>query len=305
MLILHDSDAAGRWSTAEPSDPDREDRRSVQGNDPNQAIEEILRGSFDLHVHAGPDSMHARRLDALDTARAAQEAEMGGFVLKSHEYPTAPLARLLSRVYPGLSVVGSIALNIQVGGLNPHAVETAVGNGARVVWMPTHSARARGAATGIAILDDRGRPLPEVREVLEVVAGRDMVLASGHISPVEAVALFEAAREAGVSRMLATHPAGTASVEQLRQMVAAGAYIEHTFLSCMPTRGRTAPEELVASIRRHGVDGSVVTTDFGQPANPPPAEGMRMAIATLLDAGMTADEVSRLVKANPMELLGG
>ena len=82
----------------------------------NEAIEEILKGSFDLHVHAGPDPNQDRRLDALETARQAYEAEMGGFVLKSHDYPTAPLTYALNRMYPGLLVVGSIVLNEAVGG---------------------------------------------------------------------------------------------------------------------------------------------------------------------------------------------
>ncbi len=49
----------------------------------NETVEEILRGSYDLHVHAGPDPNQEHLLDALDTARHAHEAEMGGFVLKS------------------------------------------------------------------------------------------------------------------------------------------------------------------------------------------------------------------------------
>ncbi|MCH8310480.1 MAG: hypothetical protein IIB17_08300, partial [Chloroflexi bacterium] len=46
----------------------------------NSQIEEILKGSFDLHVHASPDAGAERRLDALETARYAYEAEMSGFV---------------------------------------------------------------------------------------------------------------------------------------------------------------------------------------------------------------------------------
>ena len=103
----------------------------------NAAVEEILKGSFDLHVHAGPDPVKPRRLDALDTARAAYEAEMAGFVLKSHEYPTTSLAYALNRMYPGLDVTGSVTLNPSVGGLNPEAVQIAADMDARVVWMPT------------------------------------------------------------------------------------------------------------------------------------------------------------------------
>lgn len=277
-------------------------------DDFNSMVEETLRGSFDLHVHAAPDPDGPRRLDALEAARYAQEAEMGGFVLKSHKYPTAPLAYALGRMYPGLAVLGSLTLNREIGGLNPHAVEVAASLGARVVWMPTQSARAgpveAGRPPGISLLNDGGELRREVHEVLEVVAARQMVLASGHVPPREALALFAAARAAGVRWMIATHPTGVATAEEQQQMVSLGAFVEHTFLSCMPTRRRTTPQEMIATIRTLGVAHCLVTTDFGQAVNPPPAEGMRMAIATLLDSGMEPGEVSTLVRGNPRRLAG-
>jgi hypothetical protein len=132
-----------------------------------------------------------------------------------------------------------------------------------------------------------------------------MVLASGHVSPTEAIALFQEAGSRGVRGMVATHPTGAATPEELRKMVSLGAYVELTFLACMPSVGRTTPKKMAEAIRDLGVASCVVTTDFGQWMNPPPAEGMRMAIAELLNAGLEADEVSTLVKGNPASLLGG
>ena len=273
----------------------------------NETIEEILKGSYDLHVHAAPDPAQERRLDALDVARHAYEAEMGGFVLKSHDYMTAPLAYALNRMYPGLTVAGAIALNRGVGGLNPDAVQVAADLGARVVWMPTFDAdfylQNQGRGPGIRLTDDAKALRPEVLDILDIIAGHEMVLASGHVSPSEAIALFKEAKVRGVGRMIATHPAAVATIEEQMEMVSLGAYPEYTFLSCMPSRGRTSPEEMVAALRALGVEHCIVTTDFGQWMNPPPAEGMRMAIAALLDAGMTADEVATLVKGNPSRLL--
>ena len=274
----------------------------------NDLVEEILKGSVDLHVHAGPDPNQERRLDALETARHAYEAEMGGFVLKSHDYLTAPLAYALSRMYPGLLVAGAIALNRAVGGLNPDAVQVAANLDARVVWMPTFTAdfymRNQGSGPGIRLTDDRGNLLAEVCDILDIVGQRDMVLASGHVSPAEAIALFRGAGARGVRRMIATHPGGVATLDEQREMISLGAYPEYTFLSCMPSRGRTSPEELAGTLRTLGVENCIVTTDFGQWMNPPPAEGMRMTVAALLSTGMDQGEVSTLVKANPSHLLG-
>ena len=81
------------------------------------------------------------------------------------------------------------------------------------------------------------------------------------------------------------------------------AFLEYAFLDCMPSAGSTTPHKLAESIRRVGVDNCVISTKFGQWMNPPPVEGMRMAIAALLDVGMTTNEVEKLVKTNPLTLI--
>ena len=274
----------------------------------NTLVDEILKGSYDLHVHAAPDANQERRLDAIETARVAYEAEMGGFVLKSHEYVTSPLTYALNQMYPGLDVIGSVTLNRAMGGLNPDAVETAAKLDARVVWMPTFTAdhwlKNHGRGPGISLFDDDEKLKPEVLDVLDLISQHDMVLASGHVSPAEALALFQEAKSRGVRRMIATHPHGVASRDEQREMASLGAYLEYTFLACMPSRGTMTPKELVGTIQSLGVSSCILTTDFGQWMNPPPAEGMRMAISALLDAGMTPEDVSMLVKESPIELLG-
>ncbi len=273
----------------------------------NDEIGAILKGSYDLHVHAGPDPDQERRLDALETGRHAYEAEMGGFVLKSHRYGTAPLAYVLDRMYPGLDVAGSIVLNTSVGGLNPDAVDVAGRLGARVVWMPTMSARhwieRQGGSGGIDLLEG-GQLRPSVLEILDVAGRYDMVVASGHVAPDEAIELFRQAKARGVNRLLATHPAGVASLDEQCEMASLGAFLEYTFLACTPSRSSMSPAELAETLQTLGTDHCIVTTDFGQWMNPPPAEGMRMAIAALLQAGLSADRVSALVKGNPIALLG-
>lgn len=246
-------------------------------------------------------------MDALDTARYAYEAEMAGFALKSHEYPTTPLAYVLNQMYPGLNVAGAIALNRAVGGLNARAVEVSASLGARIVWMPTfdaHAGRSRaGGDSGITITDGDGHLKSEIRDILDIIKEHDMVLASGHVSPAEAITLFREARNKGITRMIATHPGGIATMDEHREMASLGAYLEHTFLSCMPDRARLSVPELVATLRELGTEQCVITTDFGQWMNPPAAEGMRMAIAALLGAGMEASEVATLVKGNPNQLI--
>ena len=269
--------------------------------DLNDTIEKILVGAYDLHVHSGPDPAQPRRVDALDTARHAQEAELGGFVLKSHHYTTAPLAHALNRVYPGLTVFGSVTLNAPVGGINPAAVEAAALVEAKVVWMPTRDAMADGGT--LTVFDENGELTQEAQTVLDLAVEHRMIVASGHLSAEETISLFQSARSGGADSLIATHPMASYTPDQVKEVASLGAYIEHTFVACMPSGGDLSPADLMRNIRSATVERSILTSDFGQWQNPPPAEGLRMAIAALLDEGLTADELETLVKHNPARLL--
>ena len=94
-------------------------------------IDNLLQGSIDMHIHHGPDARVERRVDALQAALQAQEAGMRAIVLKSHEYPTTPLAYIVSQIVRNIAVLGSIALDLEVGGLNTHALEVSAKLGAK------------------------------------------------------------------------------------------------------------------------------------------------------------------------------
>jgi len=238
---------------------------------------------------------------------------MRGMVLKSHEYPTHPVAYTASQAVPDITLIGGIALDFEVGGLNAAAVESSAKMGSRVVWMPTYSARAdrqhKGLEGGIYLLDDAGRLVPEVYAILEQIKSHDMVLATGHISTQESMVLVEEARNMGIGRVVVTHGTTMAfwtgmTLEDMKTLASMGAYIEHCLHVMMPLTYRLAPQELVDTIMAIGTENCIVSTDFGQDFHPMPAEGLRMGIATLLQAGMEEVEVGMLVKDNPSRLLG-
>ena len=83
-----------------------------------------------------------------------------------------------------------------------------------------------------------------------------------------------------------------------------GAYIEHCIHVMMPLTNRMDPRELAETISAIGMENCIVSTDFGQDFHPMPPEGLRMGIATLLQAGLEEVEVGMLVKDNPSRLLG-
>ena len=276
-------------------------------------IDRILEGALDIHVHFGPDPKVERRAGALDIALQAQEMGMQGIVLKSHEYPTHPVAATTAELVPDISILGGIALDVEVGGLNVHAVQATADMGGRIVWMPTHSAKAdreaKGLDGGISLLDKSGSLVPEVHSILELIKSHDMVLATGHISTAESMALVAEARNMGIQRVVVTH--GTTmsfwtgmTVEDMKALAGMGAYIEHCLHVVMPTTHRLDPKELAQTISAIGPEKCILSTDFGQDYHPMPAEGMRMGIATMLRSGLEEVEVGMLVKDNPSRLMG-
>jgi hypothetical protein len=279
-------------------------------------LDELLHGAIDMHIHAGPDVI-PRRLDALETARQAREAGMRAIVLKNHFYPTAPLVEMVKKLVPGIEVFGSLCLDHEVGGLNAYAVKNSAQMGARIVWMPTFSAAnsrksaAQGAGgEGLSILDVQGRLRPEVAPILKLIKQYNMVLATGHISPLEAEVLIAEAVKEGISKLMITHPLEPGisnqpfTQEVLQRWVQLGAYIELTFLGLLPTGAGNSPAGMVEAIKGIGAGYFIMSTDLGQANNPPPAEGMRMFIATLLNKGITREEIEAMVKVNPGQLLG-
>ena len=202
------------------------------------AIDKLLQGSIDMHVHHGPDAGASPRprLDALQGARQAQEAGMRAIVLKCHECPTAGIAYIVNQVVHDIAVIGSICLNREVGGLNPHALEYSANLGAKVVWMPTFSSsyHLEERGEGISILDREGKLLPVAYEILDIVKKHQMVLATGHLPVAEAFTLVDEAKSKGLSRILITHPLGAMhrayfSLEEQRQIAEKGAFLEYCF----------------------------------------------------------------------------
>jgi len=264
-------------------------------------------------VHFSPDSKVERRAGAVEIALQAKDLGMQGVVLKSHEYPTHPVAATTSDLVPEVTVLGGVALDLEVGGLNVHAVESTANMGGRIVWMPTYSAKAdreaKGLDGGISLLDNSGSLVPEVHLILELIKSHDMVLATGHISTAESMALVAEARNMGIQRVVVTH--GTTmsfwtgmTLEDMKELAGMGAFIEHCLHVVMPTTHRLDPRDLAKTISAIGPEKCILSTDFGQDFHPMPAEGMRMGIATMLRSGMEEVEVGMLVKDNPARLMG-
>jgi Family of unknown function (DUF6282) len=295
------------------------------GAAPSPRARELVRTAYDLHVHVAPDVMR-RTIDDVTLAHRFTEEGLAGFALKSHYTSTAERAQVVERAVPGIDVVGTITLNAAVGGLNPVAVEIAAREGARIVWLPTvdavneADARHREYPEGVhrpmwvaiqaeladrglepapvAVVDGSGDPLPELLDVLGLVARHGLVLATGHLARDEIFAVVDAAVAAGVRDVVVTHPEFPAQdLSEADQVALAerGALLERCFTT--PHTGKCSWERVFAGIRATGPERNLLSTDLGQPQNPPVEDGLALFADRLLDGGFGDDEIRTMTVA--------
>jgi Family of unknown function (DUF6282) len=278
----------------------------------------VLDGAIDLHCHYGPESVigtpHA--VDAFEAATDAADLGFAAIVLKSHDFPSNSVAHLVGEKVDSVRVYGSVCCDFCIGGLNPGAVETALRDGAAIVWLPTISSQQdvdNGVAAllgvpgpGIRLLDDAGRLRPEAEEILSLVAQYDAIAATGHTSTAEHFAVARSFARRG--RLVVTHAmnpgAGPGlSVNECVELATLGAYIELSAATCMQSHGPSVPD-VVRAIGAIGPEMVVLSTDYGWHKElPRPAAGLHSYVDALWDAGADEMQLRRMVCDNPARLL--
>lgn len=276
-------------------------------------LAQSLNGVVDIHVHSDPDSV-PRSIDAIDIAKLAKSRGIRGLVLKNHYEPTASLAYLVRKEVPGIELFGGIALNRTVGGVNPAAVERMTrvkGGWGRVVWMPTFDAenqvRYSKENRPFVSVSRNGELLPEVKDVIAIIAKNQLTLATGHSTPAEVLMLIREARRQGVERIVVTHAMLAPvqmSVPQMQEAVKLGAKLEFVYNALIGPSKMFEMSDYAAAIRKVGVDACILSSDLGQAGNPLHPDGLEAFFAGLRGQGFSVAEIETMAKRNPASLLG-
>ncbi len=317
---------------------------------------ELLRGAIDIHVHAGPHIFSSpRRVDPIQAAVEARDAGMRAIVYMDVFEMSNGIAWLVNRHVPGITTYGGLIMNTVYGGMNPRAVKTALhyGDGAKFVSFGAHSTAFQAEREG-HIVDGKFVPLselfpkfkteeldrciripldsdpgPELDEILTLIGERpEVFLNTGHVSVAEAQRLVDLAPRYGITKLLvASSVTKVATMDELRRLIAGGAYIEHTLAAFTHTTpipkthyyvekeyvsidegmqgGTHAGVHTVAQqVRELGAQHFILSSDLGVYTLPTPVEGMREFVACMLDLGIPADEIRTMIVTNPMNLLG-
>lgn len=288
---------------------------------------ELLVGAVDNHVHACPH-INARSLTVLDAVRDAATAGMRAIGLMDNFCNSAGYAALAMRElgHLGVEVFGGLIMEPPAGGVSADAVRVALGygygEGARFVSLPTHHTR------NIALMERRGPayvesclaipesgPLPDpLPEILDLIAAHDVVFNTGHVSGPEAVRAVEAAKAAGVTRILV--PCSHYDAATVSAVTALGAYAEFSFfflshatqvgLTHVDAEAHTVPAvslpEMATLIRAAGPERTILSGDCGVAVLPPPVEGFREFLLMIASAGFDRGALRRMSADNAAAL---
>lgn len=318
--------------------------------------QELLQGAIDIHIHPGPHLFSSpRRVDPFEAAIQARDAGMQAIVLLDVFEMSNGTAWLVNRAVPDFKVYGGLILNTVYGGMNPRAVKTALyyGDGAKYISFGAHSTYFQAAKEG-RIIDGKFVPLSELYpkfkteeldrciripvdeapgaeldEILQLIADHPHVyLDTGHVSVEEAMRLIDLKEKYGYQKIIVSSSVTKiATLEQLQQMAAKGAFIEYTFgaytaATLIPLTHYYVEKEYISidegmagaakgglpvvaqNMLAIGPEHCIMATDFGRYGLSTPVEGLRQFITCLLDLGITPDDIRTMVKTNPERLLG-
>jgi len=308
LMTVHAQNATGPQTHWEPY------RKNVPAPVADRHLTDpALIGAIDLHAHHDPDS-YPRDLDGFEVAKLARDRGMRGLVLKNHYTETAGLA-YLARKYatPGFDVFGAVTLDTPVGGVNPQAVRYMIdvaGSRGRIVWMPTHDSehevRYNKESRPFVSVSRDGKLLPNVHEVIALVAQHDLALATGHVTPEETLMILRAAKAAGVKRLIVTHPLLDAqftlmTIPQLREAADMGAFIEITGGAVI--RDGEPKTRALAALRAIGAQHFIVGSDAGLRGRENHTDTLALAAKALRAAGVSEPDLDLMFKDNPAFLV--
>ena len=282
-----------------------------------EMITELLTGAIDTHIHAGPDSYGMRPYTEADVAIKACDYGMGAVVFKCQCSASSARMAFVKQIADRwadehgkkrIDIFSGVCLSYQVGGINPYAVETSLKLGGKYVWTPTrdasHHKKASGfTEKGIEVCDDKGDLIPQMQEILRMIAESDAILGISHQSTRERFLLIKEAKKAGVQRIVVEHPQlhiTKTTIEQMKEMASMGAYLGLCYVAAVPNfiSPDIDPTEVYRIIKEVGVERFVSQTDLVQVQNPDPVEGLRLFAKVLLSLGIPPKDIRTMFVDN-------
>ena len=285
-------------------------------------------GAIDIHCHA-----HEGQQDALDLAKHASMSGMGGILYKTivgGQRPAEALGRLREQLHRWCDEQDVAPIQTWVGCQVARGAEpiTAAGTaqlldeGVHAVWMPVFNSvntltkvglgsqgpmpEDEARKIGFTVIDEHGRLLPEVRDIIHLVADRGVPMSLAHGAHEELWAMAEEVERIGFDRAFVDHPFSPfvdLTLEEMKQFANAGIWLNFTYDELSPLLG-VDPARMYDAIREVGPEHVTLSSDAGEPLFPNSVECMRLIRGYMRAFGLTDDEVHLVSEANPARVMG-
>ena len=131
---------------------------------------------------------------------------------------------------------------------------------------------------GFYLLGDDGELIPEVKEIIRIIAASDCALFFGHATHREQLKIADFGVSVGLKRMVIDHPFSpfiNRTIDEMQDLVTRGIVMNFTFDELSPLLG-VDPAKMYAAIRAVGVEHCSLSSDAGEPLFPHSVECMRL-----------------------------
>lgn len=282
----------------------------------------LLKDAIDMHIHGFPDVV-PRKLSDIEIVKQAINEEMYAVVLKTHLGSTAARAILVDEATSHqIHICGGISLNSFIGGFNPLALKVALAMNAKIVWMPTFTAKNHLSyerknnksvntlselcknLEGLSIFDSAHQVRKDVIKILKLISETNVLLCCGHIGIIESKALIPLAQQLGIKRIVYNHPNNPINPATLNDQLW---LVEHNVIleRCIVDIVQNLVDwpTVTDEIRKTGVKNNIISTDLGQAKNITPIEGLKLAVTKLKEFDFSNDEIKSLISDTPKKML--
>ncbi len=168
--------------------------------------------------------------------------------------------------------------------------------------MPEEEARK----IGFTVIDEHGRLLPDVRDIIHLVADRGVALSFAHGTHAELWAMAEEVEKIGFDRAIVDHPFSpfvNLTDDMLKDFARAGIWLNFTYDEISPLLG-VDPARMYDAIRMVGPEHCTLSSDAGEPLFPNTVECMRLIRGYMRAFGLTEDEIKLVSETNPAKVMG-
>ena len=292
-------------------------------------MKNCLKDTVDNHIHCCPH-INKRSTNIFEVVKHAENAGMHAIGLMDNFCNTSGYASLIKKYNPNLKlkVFGGLIMEPPAGGINLSNAKIAVNygyedsEGGKFISFPTHHTRF------VALQENRPKsyidtcffvnknkaPDDETLKILDLIAEKNIVLNTGHISGIENFNLVTYAKKAGVKKILI--PANNLKYEDINLLKNLGAYFEFSYfftskateipLTHIDNEKHTISKLEVDSmknfIRSIGPEQVILSSDCGVSVLPKPHQGLLNFISIIKGLGFSSTEMKKMTSSNSKEL---